>query len=56
MKILFSEQRLCTCCMKEHKIDTVEIKEKITFKVSVLIIMLYMSIVHILMNYQKQRL
>lgn len=32
MKILFSEQRLCTCCMKEHKIDTVEIKEKITFK------------------------
>lgn len=32
MKILKSEKRLCTCCMEEHEVKTVQIKERTTFK------------------------
>lgn len=32
MKIIKSEKRLCTCCMEEHEVKTVLIKEEATFK------------------------
>ena len=32
MKILKSEKRLCTCCMEEHEVKIVEVREKTTFK------------------------
>lgn len=32
MKILKSEKRLCTCCMEEHEVKTVLIKEEAAFK------------------------
>lgn len=32
MKILKSEKRLCTCCMEEHIVKTVLVKETTTFK------------------------
>lgn len=32
MKIVKSEKRLCTCCMEEHEVKTVLIKESATFK------------------------
>ena len=32
MKILKSEKRLCTCCMEEHEVKTVLVKERATFK------------------------
>ncbi len=32
MRIIKSEQRLCLCCMEEHKVKTVLIKETATFK------------------------
>ena len=32
MKILSSEKRLCTCCMEEHEVKKVLIKERLTFK------------------------
>lgn len=32
MKIIKSEKRLCTCCMKEHEVKTVLVKEQATFK------------------------
>jgi len=32
MKIIHSEKRLCTCCMEEHEVNTVSIKEHSTFK------------------------
>ncbi|MBO6133965.1 MAG: type II toxin-antitoxin system MqsA family antitoxin, partial [Lachnospiraceae bacterium] len=32
MKILKSEKMLCTCCMEEHEVKTVQIKEQATFK------------------------
>lgn len=32
MKMIKSEKRLCTCCMEEHEVKTVLIKEKSTFK------------------------
>ena len=32
MKILKSEKRLCTCCMEEHEVKIVLIKEQATFK------------------------
>lgn len=32
MKVLKSEKKLCTCCMEEHEVKTVLIKEQATFK------------------------
>lgn len=32
MKIIKSEKRLCTCCMEEHEVKTVLVKEQATFK------------------------
>ena len=32
MKIIKSEKRMCTCCMEEHEVKTVLVKEKATFK------------------------
>lgn len=32
MKVISSEVRLCTCCMEEHDVKTVLVKEKSTFK------------------------
>lgn len=32
MKIIRSEKRLCTCCMEEHEVKTVLVKERGTFK------------------------
>ncbi len=32
MKILKSEKKLCTCCMEEHEVKTVQIREQATFK------------------------
>lgn len=32
MKILRSEKRICTCCMEEHDVKTVQIKEQALFK------------------------
>ena len=32
MKILKSETRVCTCCMEQHQVKTVQIKEQATFK------------------------
>lgn len=32
LKIIKSEKRLCTCCMEEHEVKTVLVKEKATFK------------------------
>ncbi len=32
MKILSSEKRLCTCCMEEHEVKTVLMKEQTVFK------------------------
>lgn len=32
MKIVGSEKRLCTCCMEEHEVKTVLVKEHTTFK------------------------
>ena len=32
MKIIKSEKRLCTCCMEEHEVKTVLVKEQTTFK------------------------
>ena len=32
MKIINNEQRLCTCCMEEHDVKTVLLKEQTTFK------------------------
>ena len=32
MKVLKSEKMLCTCCMEEHVVKTVQIREKTTFK------------------------
>ena len=32
MKILKSDIRICTCCMEEHEVKTVQIKEHATFK------------------------
>ena len=29
MKILKSEKMLCTCCMEEHEVKTVQIKEQV---------------------------
>ena len=28
MKIIKSEKRMCTCCMEEHEVKTVLVKEK----------------------------
>lgn len=32
LKIIKSEKRLCTCCMEEHEVKTVLVKEEATFK------------------------
>lgn len=32
MKVLKSEKKLCTCCMEEHEVKTVLIKEQASFK------------------------
>lgn len=32
MKIIKGEKRLCTCCMEEHEVKTVLVKEQATFK------------------------
>lgn len=32
MKIIKSEKRLCTCCMEEHEVKTVLVKDQATFK------------------------
>ncbi len=32
MQIINSKQQLCTCCMKEHSVKTVRVKEHMTFK------------------------
>ncbi len=32
MRIIKSEKKLCTCCMEEHEVKTVEIKEQTMFK------------------------
>lgn len=32
MKVISTEARLCTCCMEEHEVKTVLVKEKSTFK------------------------
>lgn len=32
MKIIKSEKRLCTCCMEEHEVKTVLVKEQAIFK------------------------
>ena len=32
MKMIKSEKRLCTCCMEEHEVKTVLVKEQATFK------------------------
>ncbi|MCR5249239.1 MAG: DUF4065 domain-containing protein [Lachnospiraceae bacterium] len=32
MKILKSEKKLCTCCMEEHEVKTVQIKEHASYK------------------------
>lgn len=32
MKIIKSEKRMCTCCMEEHEVKTVLVKEEATFK------------------------
>lgn len=32
MKIIKSENRLCTCCMEEHEVKTVLVREQATFK------------------------
>ncbi len=32
LKIIKSEKRLCTCCMEEHEVQTVLVKEEATFK------------------------
>lgn len=32
MKIIRSEKRLCTCCMEEHEVKTVLVREQTTFK------------------------
>lgn len=32
MKIINSEKRLCTCCMEEHDVKTVLVREQSTFK------------------------
>ena len=32
MKIIKSEKRICSCCMEEHEVKTVLVKEHATFK------------------------
>lgn len=32
MKIIKSEKQLCTCCMEEHEVKTVIVREQATFK------------------------
>ena len=32
MKIIKKEKRLCTCCMEEHEVKTVLVKDRATFK------------------------
>lgn len=32
MKIINTERRLCTCCMEEHDVKTVMVREKNVFK------------------------
>lgn len=32
MKVLKTEKRLCTCCMEEHEVKTVQIEMQMTFK------------------------
>lgn len=32
LKVIHSEKRLCTCCMKEHEVKTVCVMENICFK------------------------
>lgn len=32
MKIIKSEKRVCTCCMEEHEVKKVLVKENATFK------------------------
>ncbi len=32
MEIINSEKRLCTCCMEEHEVKTVLVREQVTFK------------------------
>ena len=36
MKVISSEVRLCTCCMEEHEVKTVLVKEESSFKVALL--------------------
>ena len=31
VKIVFSEKRLCSCCMKNHHVKVVEVKDKYPF-------------------------
>ena len=32
MKVIRSERRMCLCCMEEHEVKTVLVKEHATFK------------------------
>lgn len=32
MKVIRSEKRLCTCCMEEHDVKTVHVKDHDVFK------------------------
>lgn len=32
MKIIKSEKRICSCCMEEHEVKTVQVMEHATFK------------------------
>ena len=32
MKVISSEKRLCTCCMEEHEVKTVLVREQVTYK------------------------
>ena len=32
MKIINSEEHLCTCCMEKHEVKTVLVREQATFK------------------------
>lgn len=32
MNIIHSEKRLCVCCMEEHEVKTVHMKERVKYK------------------------
>ena len=51
MKVVKSEKKLCPCCMEEHEVKTILMKEQATFKNSNLNMRHYTGIVMQQMSY-----